>query len=42
MEIENLKLAINDFDKLHTIKQIILVGVDGGIRNIELEIENGD
>ncbi len=40
MEIEDLKEAINDFDKIHTTKQIILIGVDGGIRNIELEVED--
>ena len=31
--------VIKNFDDLHIIKQIILVGEDGGIRNIEINNE---
>lgn len=36
---ETTKSAIKDFDKNHVIKNIILVGFDGAIRNIELGFE---
>ena len=32
-----IRQIINEFDQEHTIKQIIIVGFDGAIRNIELE-----
>jgi hypothetical protein len=34
--------AITEFDQEHTTKQIILIGVDGAVRNIEFKIEEGD
>lgn len=38
MEIEHLKDLITAFDKDHITKQIILIGNNGAVRNIELEI----
>ena len=35
--IENLKEIISEFDKTNITKQIILIGFNGAIRNIELE-----
>jgi len=35
--IKGLREAINEFDKENTIIQIIIIGVNGAIRNIELE-----
>ena len=35
----DIREIINDFDARHIIKQVILIGFDGGIRNIELEVE---
>ena len=40
---ESFREMINEFDEEHIIKQIILIGLDGGIRNIEMEVvDDGD
>jgi len=39
MEKCDLRELINEFDREHTVKQIILIGIDGGIRNIELDFD---
>ena len=36
------KEAINEFDEEHIIKQVILIGVDGKVRNIEFEVEEDE
>jgi len=38
--IENLKEIITEFDNQNVTKQIILIGFNGAIRNIELEEDN--
>ena len=35
----NPKELINEFDEKHKIKQIILIGYDGAIRNIEFMLQ---
>lgn len=37
--MKNPKELVEEFDIEHIIKQIILIGEDGAIRNIELENE---
>jgi hypothetical protein len=37
---DDIKESINQFDKDHIIKQVILIGTDGAVRNIELEVED--
>lgn len=43
-EINNefLRSIINQFDRDNVINQIILIGKNGAIRNIELEVEIDD
>lgn len=38
--IKGLREALNEFDKEHITKQIILIGLDGATRNIELEVKD--
>lgn len=38
--INGLKDIINGFEKDHVVKQIILIGFDGAVKNIELEEEH--
>lgn len=38
--IEEIKAAINEFDKEHLISDIILLGYDGTVRRIKFDIEN--
>lgn len=40
--IDGLKATINEFDEKNIIKQIILIGDNGAIRNIELDVEVED
>jgi hypothetical protein len=37
--IDGLRDIVNSFDKDHVVKQIILIGFDGKVKNIELEGE---
>lgn len=38
--IDGLRDVINGFEKDHVVKQIILIGFDGAVKNIELEEED--
>jgi len=45
MKIENLegmKEMINEFDKEHLTSDIVLLGFDGAVRRIKLDVEEGD
>lgn len=35
----NLMDNLTQFDKKHIVKQIILIGIDGKVRNIEFDVE---
>jgi len=35
----NFKEAVTEFDKEHIVKQIILIGEDGKVKNIEFDNE---
>ena len=37
--IKDLKEIVSSFDTEHIIKQIILIGMDGKIKNIEFNVE---
>ena len=39
MIAQSIRELITEFEEEHLIKQIILIGNDGAVKNIELEIE---
>ena len=41
MMVNELAEMIRDWDKLNKIKQLILIGENGAVRNIELKDERG-
>jgi hypothetical protein len=36
--MEEVKQIINQFDEEHVVKQVILIGLDGIVKNIEFEV----
>lgn len=38
--MQDIKEMINEFNEEHIVKQIILIGLDGKVKNIEFEFDD--